>query len=112
VPVCSAGDGRATSNSESPTREAALFFLDGCLGDGGTGQKPKWNAEKTGKVNGRLTHERFDKDGSDGEYSVLVGERFLVEARGRNVDMAALKNAFDAIAPAQLEAMKDEGVKR
>lgn len=68
--------------------------------------------EKMGKVNGWPTHERFNKDRSDSEYSVLVGERFMVETRGRNVDMAALKNAFNAVAPARLEAMKDDGPTR
>jgi hypothetical protein len=68
--------------------------------------------EKTGKVAGRPTHEKFDKTSQSGEYAVLIGERFLVEADGSNVDMAALKAAVAAVDPAKLEAMKDLGVKK
>ncbi|MDP1976416.1 Yip1 family protein [Undibacterium sp.] len=68
--------------------------------------------EKMGKVNGRPTHERFQKDGSTGEYSLLVGGRFLVETRGENVDMATIKTASAAVAYDKLEAMKNEGVKQ
>ena len=67
--------------------------------------------EKMGKVNGRPTHERFQKDGSTGEYSLLVGGRFLVETRGENVDMATIKTASAAVAYDKLEAMKNEGIK-
>ncbi len=66
--------------------------------------------EKMGKVDGRPTHEKFHKDGSSGEYGVLVAGRFMIEARGNNVDMATLKTAANAIGFSNLEAMKDEGV--
>lgn len=68
--------------------------------------------EKTGKVDGRPTHEQLSKDRSDGEYSVLVGNRFMIEARGRNVDMPVLKQAAAAVGFGKLEAMKNEGVKQ
>jgi hypothetical protein len=66
--------------------------------------------EKTGRVAGRPTHEKFDKTSGSGEYAVLVGDRFLVEADGTNVDMAALKDGVAAVDPAKLEGMKDLGV--
>ena len=66
--------------------------------------------EKMGKVGGRPTHEKFQKDGSSGEYGVLVAGRFMIEARGNNVDMATLKAAANAIGFDNLEAMKNEGV--
>ena len=65
--------------------------------------------EKTGKVNGRPTHEKFDKSSGSGEYAVLIGGRFLVEADG-NVDMSALKDGVASVDPAKLESMKDMGV--
>jgi flagellar basal body-associated protein FliL len=65
--------------------------------------------EKTGKVNGRPTHEKFDKNGPSGEYAVLIGDRFLVEADG-NVDMSVLKDGVAAIDAGKLEAMKNQGV--
>jgi hypothetical protein len=66
--------------------------------------------EKMGKVDGRPTHEKFHKDGSSGEYGVLVAGRFMIEARGNKVDMATLKAAVNAIGFSNLEAMKNEGV--
>jgi hypothetical protein len=68
--------------------------------------------EKTGKVNGRPTHEKFNKKSHDGEYSVVVAGRFIVEARGRQVDMDTLKQVVAAIGPDKLEALKNEGVKQ
>ncbi|MDE2430009.1 MAG: YIP1 family protein [Burkholderiales bacterium] len=68
--------------------------------------------EKMGKADGRPMHERFQKDSGSGEYSVLVAGRFLVECRGQNVDMASIKAAVNAIGFANLEAMKNEGVKK
>ena len=68
--------------------------------------------EKMGKVNGRPTHESFQKDGSSGEYGLLVGGRFLVETRGQNVDMATIKSASAAVGYDKLESMKNEGVKQ
>ena len=65
--------------------------------------------EKTGKVNGRPTHEKFDKNGPNGEYAVLIGDRFVVEADG-NVDMSVLKDGVAAIDVNKLEAMKNQGV--
>jgi len=68
--------------------------------------------EKTGKVNGRAVHEKFNKKTKDGEYSVVVAGRFIIEARGRQVDMDTLKQTVAAIGPDKLEAMKNEGVKQ
>ncbi|BBB65019.1 hypothetical protein UNDYM_0766 [Undibacterium sp. YM2] len=68
--------------------------------------------EKMGKVNGRPTHERFQKEGPSGEYSLLIAGRFLVEAHGDNVDMATIKTASAAVGYDKLEAMKNEGVKQ
>lgn len=68
--------------------------------------------EKTGKVDGRPTRERLNKDLSDGEYSVLVGNRFMVEAHGRQVDMPTLKQAAAATSFNKLEAMKNEALKQ
>ncbi|MFZ6676539.1 Yip1 family protein [Undibacterium sp. Tian12W] len=68
--------------------------------------------EKMGKVNGRPTHERFQKDGPSGEYSLLIAGRFMVEAHGDNVDMATIKTASAAVGYDKLEAMKNEGVKQ
>lgn len=68
--------------------------------------------EKMGKVDGRPVHEKFDTRGMDGEYSVVVGGRFLVEAHGRRVDMKELKQAVALIDINKLEGMKTVGIKK
>ncbi|MEI9928654.1 MAG: hypothetical protein WDN44_14310 [Sphingomonas sp.] len=60
--------------------------------------------EKTGAVDGRLTTERWNKSG-DGTYSVMFGNRFLVEAQGQAPDISGLKAAVAAVDTAKLEAM-------
>lgn len=61
--------------------------------------------ERMGKVGGRLTIEKYDAEARSGEYSVVVGERFMVEASGTNVDMSALKSAVNSVGFARLEAL-------
>lgn len=68
--------------------------------------------EKMGKVDGRPVHEKFNKKTKDGEYSVVVASRFIIDAHGRQVDMDTLKTAVSAIGPDKLEAMKGIGVKQ
>lgn len=68
--------------------------------------------EKTGKVDGRPSHEQFRKSDSSGEFTVYVANRFIVEAKGEQVDMATIKSAASAVGFAKLEAMKDEGAKK
>jgi len=44
------------------------------------------------------------------EYTVVVGNRFLVEVDGHGVDMPTMKKAMEQINLAKLESMKDVGV--
>jgi hypothetical protein len=60
--------------------------------------------EKMGVVNGRMTQESYDREAKSGEYSVLVGERFMVQARGNGVSMDELKAAVEAVGLSRLEA--------
>lgn len=66
--------------------------------------------ERTGKVNGRPTHERYSKSRESGEYGVLVAGRFVVTAEGERVDVKALKKAVASVDLGRLEAMKNVGV--
>lgn len=61
--------------------------------------------EKVGKVDGRMTVETFDSAAKHGEYSVLVGDRFMVKAEGDGVSMGDLKAAVGAVGPAKLEGL-------
>lgn len=69
--------------------------------------------EKTGKVDGRLVHERqYKRGGGSNEFAIVLGERFVVTAKSSTVDSTALKNAVMALDLAKLEAMKDVGVQK
>lgn len=65
--------------------------------------------EKMGVVNGRMTTESYDRTAKRGEYGVLVGERFMVQARGDNVSMDELKAAVEAVGLSRLEAAAKKG---
>jgi hypothetical protein len=60
--------------------------------------------EKMGVVDGRMTQESYDRAAKSGEYGVLVGERFMVHARGDNVSMDELRAAVEAVGLSRLEA--------
>ncbi len=68
--------------------------------------------EKMGKVDGRPVHEKFNTKYKDGEYSVVVASRFIIDAHGRQVDMDTLKQSVAAVGLDKLEAMKSVGVKQ
>ena len=61
--------------------------------------------EKVGKVDGRMTQESYDKATKHGQYSVLVGDRFMIAAEGEGASVDDLKAATAAVGPARLEAL-------
>jgi hypothetical protein len=65
--------------------------------------------EKVGKVDGRMTTESYDKGSKHGEYGVMVGDRFMVQAEGEGVDMSDLKAAVGSVNPGRLEALAKAG---
>ncbi|MGA7981722.1 MAG: Yip1 family protein [Chromatiaceae bacterium] len=107
-------------NDKGPTLDLAITDMGGMravalLASWTTTEQEKETRhgyEKTGKVDGRLTHEKFDRTNKDGTYGVVVADRFLVEARGRGVDMTALKQAVDAVGTSKLDALKHEGARQ
>jgi hypothetical protein len=60
-------------------------------------------SEKTTKVNGRMVHERRSKSGED-EYTILIGDRFMVTAKSDTLDADALRTAVSALDLSKLEA--------
>jgi len=70
------------------------------------------SAEKTQKVGGRLVHERSSKTGGTNEFGIVLGDRFVVSAKGHGVGVAELKAAMSSLDLARLEAMKDVGVQK
>ena len=74
------------------------------------GEKQTANGyEKTYRDAGRLVHEEWD--GTQGKYSVVVGERFTVEVNGEANSLDELKAAAAGLDLNGLEALKNEGVK-
>lgn len=68
-------------------------------------------SERTTKVNGRMVHEKTSKSGGD-EFSVVLGERFVVSAKGSGVSLHELKEAVGQLELGKLESMKDVGVQK
>lgn len=68
-------------------------------------------SEKTTRVDGRMVHEIRSKSG-DNEYSILLGERFMVTATSRDLTADDLRAAVSALDLGKLESMKDVGVQK
>jgi hypothetical protein len=61
--------------------------------------------ERLGKVDGRMTSEAFDRQTRVGKYSVVVADRFLVEAHGEGADINDLKTAVSQVGFDRLEGL-------
>jgi Yip1 domain len=53
--------------------------------------------EKIGKVDGRMTTEKFDSAEKRGEYSTIVGDRIMVQAEGNAASIDVLKEAVASV---------------
>jgi hypothetical protein len=61
--------------------------------------------ESTRKENGRLIHERLDKNSNYGEFTIVLAERYIVTAKG-NVGLDGLKGGVSSLDLGKLEALK------
>ncbi len=61
--------------------------------------------EKTSTIGGRLTSEEWDREAKSGRYSVLVGDRFTVEANGNADNVEVLKQAVASVDAGRLEGL-------
>jgi hypothetical protein len=84
---------------------AGLMTLAGWMGVQ-TEKEQGGRSERTRKEGNRLVHEETDKNTNQSKYTVVVAERFVVEAEGNNVDLGTLKSAVASLDLAKLEAMK------
>jgi hypothetical protein len=62
--------------------------------------------EKTYKDSGRTIHEEYRKDGSHGDYTVILKNGVIVETSGDRIDGATLKSMASGVDLDAIEAMK------
>ena len=74
-------------------------------------KEDEYGTERTTKVNGRMVHEKDSKSGTD-EYEIVIGERFLVSAKSRDVGLPQLRTIVSGLDLSRLESMKDVGVQK
>jgi hypothetical protein len=68
--------------------------------------------ERTRREGNRMVHEEYSKRGGDSKYTVVLGDRFVVSARGQGVPIDALKSSVGSLDLAKLESMKDVGAQK
>ena len=77
------------------------------------GEKEDENGvERTQKIGDRLVHERVSKGEGTNEFSVVLGNRFVVNAEGSGVTLNDLKAAVSALDLGRLESMKGVGAQK
>lgn len=69
-------------------------------------------SEKTQKIGGRIVHEKTSKTGGSNEFGLVLGERFIVSAKGSGVSVDELKAAISGLDLAKLEGLKNSGVQK
>jgi hypothetical protein len=96
-----------TSFSLSVTDMGAMAGLAAVAGavDAQSSSETATSYEKTGKVDGRMTTEEWDREAKSGRYSVVVGNRFTVEAHGNADNVDALKQAVASVDFGRLEGL-------
>jgi hypothetical protein len=66
--------------------------------------------DKTYKSGGQLVHEAWNNQNHDGEYAVIVVDRFSVKVSGKAASVDELKTALAGVNLGALAALKNEGV--
>ncbi len=64
--------------------------------------------EKVGKVDGRMTTEKFDSADKRGSYGTIVGDRIMVQAEGHAASIDVLKAAVVGVDLAKVEGLAKE----
>jgi hypothetical protein len=106
--VYAKGDSRVTLSVTDMAAAGALASLGGALNIQSS-RETATGYEKIGKVDGRMTTEEFDRQAKSGKYTVVVADRFVVEAAGSGVDMDQLKSAVNSVGFDRLEGLAKTG---
>jgi hypothetical protein len=102
--VYTKGDGRITLEVTDLAAMGALAAMGGAI-NVQSDRETATSYEKVGKVDGRLTTESFDSQAKTGKYSVVVANRFVVDAEGSGVAIDDLKAAVAAVGIDKLQGM-------
>lgn len=94
--VYTRGDGRITLEVTDMAAMGALASMASAF-NVQSDRETATGYDKVTNVNGRMTEEEFDNQGKSGKYSVLVGNRFVVDAEGSDVGIDDLKAAVASI---------------
>lgn len=62
--------------------------------------------EKTTRIDGMKAFEKYDNEAKDGEINVIVGDRFIVNVKGRNVTMDQIKDTLGDLDLAKLAKLE------
>ena len=108
------GDGAQKSITLEVSDSGGASGLVGLAGWAGMQEEKEdqYGSERTEKVGGRLTHQKISKNGGENEFGVVLGDRFMVSAKGRGVTFPELKAAVASLDLGKLESMKDVGVQK
>ena len=106
------GEGQKTATLEITDTGGASGLMGLASWVGVQGEKDNDRvSERTERIGGRLVHQSVSKTGGQNEFAIVLGERFIVTAKGTGVDIDTLRGAVTGLDLARLEAMKDVGVK-
>jgi len=105
------GDKNVTLNISDTGGASGLVGLAGWVGMQEE-KEDEYSSERTRKVNGRIVHEKLSKNGGTNEFGIVLGDRFVVSAKGNGVTLDELKAAISSIDLGRIESMKDVGVQK
>jgi hypothetical protein len=98
------GDSRISLSINDSAGAGGLMGLAGAMNVNSSSETAT-GYEKVTTTGGRMVQERYDRQGRSGEYSILVGSRFMVQAEGSGVTMDQLKGTVGSVDLRKLESL-------
>ena len=105
--VYAKGDASITVSLTDMGAIGALAALGSAFGANAS-EETATSYSKMGQVDGRMTMEEFNRETKAGKYSIIVGDRIMVEAEGSGATVDELKAAVGAIDLGQVEALANK----
>ena len=102
--VYAKGDASITLSLTDMGAMGALAALGSAFG-ANTSEETATSYSKMGQVDGRMTVEEFNRETKSGKYSIIVGDRIMVEAEGAGATIDELKSAVGALDLGGVEAL-------